>query len=533
MKGPRARSVVLGASLALAAPVALGAQQVRLAETPRTDATRALAAFLERGAYELWTRDTVLARADTVDGSVLVLEASVRISGRIEGDVYVVDGDLFLRTGGSVGGDVAILGGGFYDSDLADVGGRITYRPNERVRVRPTEGDYEVIAEVEPRPYAELDGTYGVHIPVYQRVDALVLGWGGLVRAPYAPGRPELEGSIRYRTGPERFEGSARASLYLSDRVRVGLAAGRATRSNDEWIHPTWYNSLATLIAEDDGRDYHGADRAAVELEWRSATPPLWEDAPSWRVALSGGWEEARSLEARDIWTVFGDDDEVPPGVEAPPGFPHANPAIDDGDLYFGTAAFEWMSRGRSGRTAFGAGLEAAHDEDIPGGDFSFLLAEARLSARRATPWGHAWDVFAIGRADLAGTLPGQRYSTIGGIGTIPTLGLRARRGPRLLYAEASYAVPILGLATLGGLDAFARASAGGTWDEGEPLVIDESLAGGLAVRLWDFQMELGAAVGADSGPDDVEVVPFFDVRVRRSARPTRMPRPGPEGWPP
>lgn len=533
MSRPRPFAAVLAMLFALWGPSVAGAQEVRLADPARTDAGRALATFLERGGYALWTRDTVLARADTVRGPVLVLEASVRVSGRIEGDVYVVDGDLFLRTGGAIGGDVAVLGGGFYDSDLAEVEGRITYRPNERLRVRPTEGDYEVINEVEPRPYVELDGTYGVHVPVYQRVDALGLGWGGLVRAPYAPGRPELEGAIRYQTGPERFEGSARVSWYVSGRVRAGLSASRATRSNDAWIHPGWYNSLATVVAEDDGRDYYRADRAAVEIEWRSPTPPLWEDAPAWRLTLSGGWEEARSLDARDIWVLFGDDESILAGVEPPPGFPNPNPAIDDGDLYFGLAAFEFDRRGRSGRTAFGVGLEAAGDDDIAGGDFSFLLAEARVSARRATAWGHAFDVFAIGRIDLAGTLPGQRYSTIGGVGTIPTIGLRSRRGPRLAYGEAAYAVPILGMATIGGLDAFVRASAGGTWSEGEPLVIDESLAGGLAVRLWDFQMEVGAAIGSGSGPDDVALVPFFDVRLRRSARPTRMPPPGRGEWPP
>ncbi len=505
------------------------AQEVRLAAPARTDATRALAAFLERGDYELWPRDTVLVRGDTVRASVLVLEASVRIAGRVEGDIYVVDGDLFLRTRASVGGDIAVLGGGFYDSELAAVEGRITYRPNERVRVRPTGGDYEIITEVEPRPYMELDGTYGVHVPVYERVDALILGWGGLVRAPHAPGRPELEASARYKTGPARFEGSARNSWYPSDRVRVGLSVSRATRSNEGWIHPTWVNSLATLVAEDDGRDYYRADRAALELEWRASTPPIWEDAPAWRVVLSGGWEEARSLDARDIWALFGDD-ETSAVPNAPAGFPDPNPAVDDGDLFFATAGFEWSSRGRGGRTGFGLGLEAVHDDDIEGGDFSFLLAEGRVSVRHATSWGHAWEVFAIARIDVAGTLPGQRYSTIGGIGTIPTLDLRSRRGARLLFGEVSYAVPILGMATLGGLDAFVRASAGGTWSDGEALRIDESLAGGAALRLWDFQLELGAAVGSDSRPDDVSVVPFLDLRVRRGARPTRMPRPAPAG---
>ena len=65
----------------LALPV--GAQEVRMADAPRSDAQRALQAFLERGTYELWTRDTVLARGDTVRSDVLLLEGSARIAGRV------------------------------------------------------------------------------------------------------------------------------------------------------------------------------------------------------------------------------------------------------------------------------------------------------------------------------------------------------------------------------------------------------------------------------------------------------------------
>ncbi len=509
------RRLLLTFLFLIAAPAA--AQEVRLADRPRTDGQRALAAFLDRGGFTLWTRDTVLARGDTVRGHVLALEGSIRISGRVEGDVYVVDGDLFLRTGGSVGGDVLVLGGGFYDSDLAEVEGAITYRPNERVRVRPADGGFEVLQEVEPRPSFEADGTWGVHLPTYQRVDAVTLGLGGLARAPAATLRPELEVAGRYKTGPSKLEGSVRGSAYLSDRVRVGLAASRATRTNDGWIRPTWYNSLAHFVAGDDDRDYYLADRAQLELELVSAEPPIWVDAPAWAFSISAGWEEARSLRARDVSVLFGDD---PPAME--PFVPYPNPAIDDGDLYFARAGFEWSYRGREGRIAFGLGLEAGVDDDIDG-DFDFLLAEGRVSVRRVTSWGHAWDAFAIARFDLAGTLPGQRHSTIGGVGTLPTVPLRGSRGPRLAYGEASYAVPLLGVATLGGLDAFVRVSAGTTWAEDRPFRLEESVAGGIAARVWDFQMEAGVAAGSDPGPGATDVLVYFDVRVRRSARPQQM----------
>lgn len=229
------------------------------------------------------------------------------------------------------------------------------------------------------------------------------------------------------------------------------------------------------------------------------------------------------SLAARDVTVLFGE--EVLVAGEPVPPYPNAG--VDDGALYSARAGFEWSKRGREGRFEFGLGLEAGFDDDIEGGDFDFSLIEARVSARRPTAWGHAWEVFAIGRTELGGTLPGQRLSTIGGVGTLPTMPLRGLRGARLLYVDATYAVPLLGMATLGGLDVFARVSAGGTSDEGRPFRLEEALTGGLAARLWDFQLEFGLAAGSDVGPDALAVVPFLDVRVRRSARPSQMPRPG------
>jgi hypothetical protein len=523
-------SVVLGLGLLAAFPAATLAQEVRLAGAPRNDAERAVAEFLERGGYVVWARDTVLARDEVVDSHVLVLEASARISGRIEGDVLVVDGDLFMRTRGRVSGDVVVLGGGFYDSDLAEIGGGVTYRPNERIRVRPTAGDFEVFSVAAEREPFELDGTLGVQIPTYQRVDAVTIGWGAIARFDKVGGRPDLEGSVRFLTGPGSLEGSLRNSWYPSSRLRLGLHGSRETRSMDGWMRSTWYNSLATLVADDDAFNYYRGDRAGVESEWRSKEPPIWEDAATWSATVGAFWENATSLEARDTWALFKRD--------APEGMPadrHPNPAVDDGSHYSLVGAFEWMKRERSGRTAFGFGLEYSIDGETPVSgpgnsagtpEFTFLMAEGRVSARRVTRWGHAWDAFVISRVGVAGDVPGQRYSVLGGPGTIPTLPLRALRGPHLLYADLGYAVPVLGMATLGGLDVFVRGSAGSAWGAGRAFGLRGAGSGGVAVRLWEFQMETGVAVGSAPG-DGSRAAWFFDVRTRRSARPSQMPRVG------
>ena len=520
-----AAALATGLAAGLAAPAQ--GQDVRLAGEPRSDAQAALRTFLEAGDFTVWTRDTVLARADTVPGSVLLLEGTARIAGRVEGDLYVVDGDLFLRSGASVTGSVLVLGGGFYDSDVAEIGGVITYRPNEPLRVRPTEGGFEIISEVEPEPAFEFDGTYGFHLPTYDRVNGLAFPVGAVARLSQAYGRPELAGGVTWIPAREDVDVRVLNSWRLAERVRLGLFATSAVVSNDDWIRPTWYNSLAHFVAGDDVRNHYRAKRLGLKAEWTSPESAIWEDTPRWRLEVAVGSELAEGLSARDVAVVFNG------GGGLDPADP--NPGIDYGDFWFGRAGFEWTAEGRQSRTGFGLGVEAGLENEIgglvtrPDGTelrYDFLLIEGRLSLRRVTRWGHAVDAFAIGRADVTGRLPKQRYSTIGGIGTLPTMPLRGLRGARLLYAETTYAIPLLGDAALGGLDAFARGSAGGIGSEGDGFDLYGTIQGGLAFRLWDLKLELGAAAGSTLEEDDPGAIAFIDVRTRKSHRPTRMPPP-------
>ena len=527
--------IAAAAGLAAAAPAALHGQDVRLAGEPRSDAQAALATYLETGGFTVWARDTVLARGDTVPGPVLLLEGTARIAGRIEGDLYVVDGDLFLRSGASIAGNVLVLAGGFYDSDLAEVGGTLTYRPNEPLRVRPTRGGFEIIFEVEPEPAFELDGTYGFHLPSYDRVNGLSLPVGALARLSDAPGRPELAAGITWIPAREDVDYRLHNSWRLGERIRLSLFATSAAVSNEAWIRPTWYNSLAHFLAGDDVRSHYDSEQFGVELELMSAEPPVWEEAPRWRLAISGGREEAESLRFRDVTVLFGG--EEPSSL---PSLPAYDPQlrVNEGSLWFTRLGFEWTSQTREGRTAIGLGVEAGFEDDIrrlevgfppsgapnrPVSSYDFLLAEGRVAARRVTASGHAVEAFAIGRLDVSGRLPMQRYSMIGGIGTLPTMPLRGLRGPRLLYAETAYAIPLLGDAALGGLDAFARGSAGGIGSEGDGFDLYGSVQGGLALRMWDFRLEFGAAAGSTAEPGDPGLTAFVDIRTRKAHTPTRM----------
>ena len=484
-------------------------QDVQLAAEPRSDSQKALQVFLEQGEYALWTRDTVLAKGDTVSRDVLLLEATARIAGRVDGDIYVVDGDLFLRTEGSVGGDVVVLGGGFYDSELAEIEGALTYRPNEPVRVRPTGGDFEVVWEIEER--SSFIGFFP-GMPTYQRVDGLTVGVGGLGRLASLPGRPELEMGGAYKTAGGGFgDLGGRLSWYMSDQVRIGFFGERGTRSNESWSRPTWYNSLAHLVAGIDNRDYYSAEHIGAEIELSSLGPASWEDSPNWSWTFGVGWEDAESLPARDVKVLFGEESQE---------VSNHNPTVDDGTFFLIQSGFEWSKISPGSKVGFGFGLEAGLGTQSPTELLSsFVMAEGRYSTRRTTSWGHLVNVFAIMRIDVAGTLPRQRYSTIGGIGTVPTIPLRGLRNPQLFFGEVTYAIPLIGMVDLGGLDAFLRASGGTVWGNGPEFQLEKALSAGVAARIWDFQLEFGLPLGTS--------MPYFDVRVRRSARPSQMSRPG------
>lgn len=467
--------LVLGTvwTAALPTPGGLQAQEVSFSPRPDVPEERRLARVLESGDYTLWTRDTVLARGDSVPGTLLVLEASVRLAGRVTGDVHVVAGDLFLRPGARLDGDAVVLGGGYYASSRADVGGEVVYRPNLLLGVVPREGGWEIYHVREERRAVDLDGLAGFHAPTYRRVDGWTPGWGGSVRAVRLPAEPGLHGAVRLHTaGPRKLEGTVGVSVHPTGSIRVGLEGERRTLTRDGWIRGDILNSLSYLAGSGDYRNYYRGERATLRVEstgTQGLVPAAWVR-----------WEEAASLQARPLGVLFEDDVDVRP-----------NPAVDDGETW--SVGAELGYRLRTGERRLVAGLTAEVADSTVGGDFSFVAGEARVGYRGPAPAGHRVELFGIARRDLSGRLPRQRWSALGGTGTLPVLETLSRRGPRLFYLGATYVVPIpaLRVPVLGGPRLFVRNSLGSAWSEGEPV----DLADNVSVGVRYLFLELGVAV--------------------------------------
>lgn len=489
--GPAPRAGLLVALVAAACaasaswPGPLAAQEVSFTPRPDRPEERQLKRFLEAGDFHVLDRDTVLGPDSRLDRPLLVLQATVRIAGRVEGSVYVVNGDLFLRPGARIGGEVAVLGGGYYSSSRASVEGGTVYRPNLLLRVVPREGGYEIFHAEEAPDAVSLDGLYGFHLPAYQRVDGWTFGWGGRVRATSVPGQPSLRATVRLHTeGTRQLEGTLRHYWYPLGGLRAGLEVERLTTSNDTWIRSAPFNTLSYLFGGGDFRDYYRAERAALVV---GAV-----EREGWTPSLRLGWEEASSLRARPLAVLFDEDSDVRP-----------NPAVDDGTTWSAEASLTYRRRRAGSRLTAGVRAEVA--DSTVAGDFSFVLGEARLAWRRPAFQGHFLELYAIARGDLAGSLPRQRWSAIGGSGTLPTLAVLERRGGRMFFTSATYVVPVepLRVPVLGPPELFLRNAVGAAWTEGGTLRVEDNVV--LGARF--LALEAGVAVNPTEADLEAEVV--------------------------
>lgn len=464
-------------SVSSGGPDRLLAQEVEF--TPRADrpVERRLDDFLEARRYQLITADTVLRGTVSPAGDLLVLDAALRVDTAIPGTVFVVDGDLFLRPGARIGGDVVVLGGGFYASELAEVEGEVTYLPNDLYTVVKTNVGWKIYPVKEEPKAVELHGLYGLGFPYYQRVDAVTLRWGATLRATGWAWQPSLEGELRFRTEQNEFEGTLKQYWYPSGYFQFGFEGERVTRTNEDWIRGDISNSLSYFFVGDDFRNYYGADRIAFVMRG--------SDAAAWRPLLSVEWEEARSKAARKQFVLFGDDE------------PSPNPEIDEGEtvsLIAGLGLYR-----RSSRSRFEGSVRLEVADSSVAGDFSFILGEARLYWLTPGFGSHEVELFGIARGDLDGDLPGQRWSAFGGRATLPTFDLLSFRGPRLVYGQASYLIPITALRVtmIGPPRILLRAVAGSAWGVGESADFETNLIAGLRWSIFE------AGVAVDPGGSD------------------------------
>lgn len=478
---------------------------------PGTDAR--IREILREPGWTVWTRDTLLSRRDTVHGRLLVAGATVRIEGTVLDELVVLGGDVFVRPSGRLLGPVHNIAGGWYPSDLATLSGGVTSEPNAPYDVERTGDDVVVIGTtrrraVEPEPI----------IPTYDRVDGVSVGAGAAWSLPWI-GRvePTLRGWGVYRS--ERGQVDPGAELRFR-RARTTLAGGaeRTTLTNQRWIRADLTNSISYLFQGKDYRDYYQAERAWVELS-RFVERGAW----STELRLRAQVEDATSLRAGEPWSILRPDSIRPNGFRnAELGETTARSA-DDGritSLIAGTR-LSWE------RATFTSELDGFAELGIDALDSDFRFARYELTADFAmlALRNHTLEFDVHFRGPLPGGesddgqdfIPRQRWSFVGGSGTLYTFDTAEFYGDRVAFVETVYSMPMgrRFRTPYLGIPAFELLhNAGMAWRRDQ----DRSFEQNVGVRLAWSVAYLRAVTNPEDLTGDVEF--SAGVRFPRGSRP-------------
>jgi hypothetical protein len=420
------RSTALAAAiLALAAARSAEAQRIRFEGRGEIAVDTVLQRIAGSGRYTLLTADTIYPASDTLQGPVLIAATTAKFEGVILGDVAIIDANVFLRPGSRITGDVVSITAGLFRAPGSTIDGTVReWTDAEYYAVLDDEGVRITGSRV--ASLFDLDGFGGLRTPGYDRVAGLTAAIGARYLLPrIALAEPFIHGWVGYQTARERLIGGLDIGFEHTD---YSLAAGveRTVFTNDAW-NRGWTNSITYLWSGTDYRDYYAADR--FFLRQQLAVSSLYSELA---FSLDARVEDARSIPSLDPWNAFGDS-------------ARANPLVDDGRITSATLGLdaEWERSAWLGSAH--ASIEAAGD--LLDGDHSFvrfdLGGELAINALADHTLRVKWRL----RGPLGSdSLPRQRWNTIGGQATLPTLDAGELRGDRLVWVETDYVIPIPGV---------------------------------------------------------------------------------------
>jgi hypothetical protein len=379
------------------------------------------------------TDTAVLRRDSTYSRSVIVLGRHTTVDGTVNGDVIVVAGDLVIHPGARVGGRAIAIGGGVYNSTLATVtGGRTAYR-DETFDITPVDGgyalDHRVLAERTERRFS-LPFLYGLRLPTYDRVNGLSLTFGPLVS--FDTGDIEIEPFVTYRTHAGKIDPALRVTAQRGRRTRFDAYAGRASFSNDRWIHGDIVNSVNSLFSGTDTRNYYRADRVEA-----TAHRLIERTTGQLEPFLGARWERSWSVGSPTVpssvpWSLFGRRDRTK--------MSRPNPSVTGGRItsILGGARADWQLGGVVAAATLG--VEGAVDAPASG-----RFVQGTLDGRVTFPTFHTQSFQIETHVVLTSgeQTPSQRFVYFGGSGTISTMEILEQGGDQLLFVDSRYMVPL------------------------------------------------------------------------------------------
>jgi hypothetical protein len=285
----------------------------------------------------------------------------------------------------------------------------------------------------------------GLRIPTYDRVNGVTIPWGPKIET--SNGRIDVDALVSYRSHLGAWDPSLTGVLRPGDANELRFFVGRGTFSNEEWIRSDLMNSLAVLFAGSDARNFYRSDKASARFA---------------RAIMSGGsvftpyagldyerdWSTSDLVPTKSPWSFYGRTGRL--------RMRRGNPPIDRGHIFsflVGTG-LELASGDIDSKIDAKLERSIATQYDgtcvaTPGGLFCTsprdAFTQATLDGTLKFPTFGSQTLSVRGHGvwtPAAAVAPAQRFSYLGGSGTIATVDQLALGGDHLLFVNADYVIP-------------------------------------------------------------------------------------------
>lgn len=376
--------------------------------------------------------NTVIQKGDTLNTNVIVKSGDLTIYGRINGDVLVIGGDLYVRDGAYVGGNIKVINGEVNKDDDAIVMGYIDESSSRKEKAyREEEKNFRRSSTRLHANWANETTNLDNFIFRYNRVEGLFLGAGSEKRYYWDDQRSySLYGSVGYGFKSHNWRGNLGLSRQFAfddgQLIEIEAEGHSLTDTKDDWLIGVHENTAAAILIHEDYRDYFRRDGYGINLGYATQ-----RDYFTGQVKVGYLSDEYRSMENQTEWSFFGGDKRFRP-----------NPAIDEGNMrsIVSSAGLSTVTSTMYGPEGWSMLATAEVAEKNLGGEFTFNRYVADV--RRYQPLGRYDNLNIRVRVGTAeGVLPLQKTFEIGGLGTLQGYPFKDEMGNRMLLMNAELIV--------------------------------------------------------------------------------------------
>ncbi|CAN5501833.1 hypothetical protein BH09GEM1_BH09GEM1_17700 [soil metagenome] len=418
----------------LCAPTHVGAQDIIVRTgTGRNSAEFVREAVAQRHVVIRGSGKLELPRDSTITSTLIVIGRPTYLSSKVQGNVVVIGGDLFLRPGVDVAGHAVAIGGTVAPTTLGRVGGRIESYRDDVYDVNETPGGLALDLRPEPTdpiPFVQTNGIYGVMIPTYERVDGLSLPLGALVTLPGAA--VVLEPTVTYRSRLGAWDPSVAATVNEGGDFHFAGKAGYFTRTNEAWNYSDFVNSATSFFAGLDTRNYFRSKTAEGRVFASVVQPGL-----SIEPFLGVRYESVSPITAAaNVFSVR--------GKKSDERMARVNPLVDAGTIGSGLLGAQLYDTLGVVTSRLRAEVEKSFTTVSGTRGFTQLTLDGRIGFPTFGTQSLRIRAHAVGT--VGDSIARARYAYLGGSGTLPVLELLEQGGTQLLFVESRYMIPLPGI---------------------------------------------------------------------------------------